>query len=179
MNVEIGTETPIFLFWEYLFQIFGFLSLQCAHLWSSPGWTVGVAGVPGEGGGGGGGEGRRLRSHAPGKPEAVPVEVGHSTGQYLHQTDGSQELRLRQDVMHCCGLLYKNRFLHQSKLIRTKTKWLWKILYGYSQIWSLSLDFVIALVRLSIIFLYYLSLWIPWEIRKCREFWLLVHGRKI
>jgi hypothetical protein len=29
MNVEIGTETPIFLFWEYLFQIFGILSLQC------------------------------------------------------------------------------------------------------------------------------------------------------
>ncbi len=29
MNVEIGTETPIFPFWEYLFQIFGILSLQC------------------------------------------------------------------------------------------------------------------------------------------------------
>jgi hypothetical protein len=29
MNVEIGTETPIFLFWEYLFQISGILSLQC------------------------------------------------------------------------------------------------------------------------------------------------------
>jgi hypothetical protein len=29
MNLEIGTETPIFLFWEYLFQIFGNLSLQC------------------------------------------------------------------------------------------------------------------------------------------------------
>ncbi len=29
MNVEIGTETPIFLFWEYLFQNFGILSLQC------------------------------------------------------------------------------------------------------------------------------------------------------
>ncbi len=29
MNVEIGTESPIFLFWEYLFQIFGILSLQC------------------------------------------------------------------------------------------------------------------------------------------------------
>ncbi len=28
-NVEIGTEAPIFLFWEYLFQIFGILSLQC------------------------------------------------------------------------------------------------------------------------------------------------------
>jgi hypothetical protein len=29
MNVEIGTEAPKFLFWEYLFQIFGILSLQC------------------------------------------------------------------------------------------------------------------------------------------------------
>ncbi len=29
MNVEIGTEAPIFLFWEFLFQIFGILSLQC------------------------------------------------------------------------------------------------------------------------------------------------------
>jgi hypothetical protein len=29
MNVEIGTVAPMFLFWEYLFQIFGTLSLQC------------------------------------------------------------------------------------------------------------------------------------------------------
>jgi hypothetical protein len=29
MNVEIGTETPIFLFWKCLFQNFGTLSLQC------------------------------------------------------------------------------------------------------------------------------------------------------
>jgi hypothetical protein len=29
MNVEIGTETPKFLFWEYLFRNFGILSLQC------------------------------------------------------------------------------------------------------------------------------------------------------
>jgi hypothetical protein len=29
MNVEIGTETPIFLFWEYWLQIFGILYLQC------------------------------------------------------------------------------------------------------------------------------------------------------
>ncbi len=29
MNVEIRTETLIFLFWEYLFRNFGILSLQC------------------------------------------------------------------------------------------------------------------------------------------------------
>ncbi len=32
MNVEMGTESPIFLFWEYLFLIFGILSLQCFYL---------------------------------------------------------------------------------------------------------------------------------------------------
>jgi hypothetical protein len=30
MNVEIGTEAPIFLFWEYLLQIFVIFSLQCS-----------------------------------------------------------------------------------------------------------------------------------------------------
>jgi hypothetical protein len=30
MNGEIGTETPIFLFWEYLFRNFGIFSLQCS-----------------------------------------------------------------------------------------------------------------------------------------------------
>ncbi len=30
MNVKIGTEAPIFLFWEYLFKFFGILSLQCS-----------------------------------------------------------------------------------------------------------------------------------------------------
>jgi hypothetical protein len=29
MDVEIGTEVPIFLFWEYMFKILGILSLQC------------------------------------------------------------------------------------------------------------------------------------------------------
>ncbi len=29
MNVEIGAEAQIFFSWEYLFQIFGILSLQC------------------------------------------------------------------------------------------------------------------------------------------------------
>ncbi len=36
MNVEIGTVTRIFLFWEYLFQIFGILSLQCSEYADSP-----------------------------------------------------------------------------------------------------------------------------------------------
>jgi hypothetical protein len=31
MNVEIGTETPIFLFLEYLLRNFGILSLQCVE----------------------------------------------------------------------------------------------------------------------------------------------------
>jgi hypothetical protein len=32
MNVEIGTETQIFLSWEYLFRNFGILSLQCGQV---------------------------------------------------------------------------------------------------------------------------------------------------
>ncbi len=35
MNVEIGTGAPIFLFWEYLFQIFSILSLQCVSFGAS------------------------------------------------------------------------------------------------------------------------------------------------
>ncbi len=32
MNLEIGTEAPIFLFWEYLLQNLGIFSLQCMLL---------------------------------------------------------------------------------------------------------------------------------------------------
>ncbi len=41
MNVEIGTETPIFLFWEYLFRNFGILSLECSgHVLARESHTV-------------------------------------------------------------------------------------------------------------------------------------------
>jgi len=41
MNVEIGTEAPIFLFWEYLIRICGILSLQCVKH-GDEGWKMEV-----------------------------------------------------------------------------------------------------------------------------------------
>jgi hypothetical protein len=76
MNVEIGTEAPIFLFWEYLFKIFGILSLQCSQLADSvmidkvplerslggpvDGVGIGIGGIDIGGGGGCGSDALRL-----------------------------------------------------------------------------------------------------------------------
>jgi hypothetical protein len=41
MNVEIGAEAPIFLFWEYLFRNCGILSLQCSSMDENVEWSLG------------------------------------------------------------------------------------------------------------------------------------------
>ncbi len=73
MNMEIGTKTPIFLFWEYLFQNFGILSLQCRF--DSP-----IGADPCDGGAGEG-------LHGEGHVWALPL------GAHPPQVPGSEEDR--------------------------------------------------------------------------------------
>jgi hypothetical protein len=44
-NFTHSTETPIFLFWEYLFRNFGNLSLQCVIEEDSIGWNGADGGI--------------------------------------------------------------------------------------------------------------------------------------
>jgi hypothetical protein len=90
MNVEIGTETPIFLFWEYLFRNFGILSLQCTVLYACAVW----------GKGGGEGRGERGRGRGRGAQQMIdwlPAAIRHISAE-SPETKRGREIDRQTDI---------------------------------------------------------------------------------